>query len=133
MTLRAVTVGLGPQRSVERYAFTTLNALPLQIDGELLEVPAGAGVLVESAHRASEATGWLLVAAGLAALVLPGPGLLFLVAGLAVLSLRYPSAKRILVPVKAKSGPLFGSARGSRNAEPEALPLMPAPPATSWQ
>jgi diacylglycerol kinase family enzyme len=57
MTLRAVTVGLGPQHSVERYAFTTLNALPLQIDGELLEVPAGAGVLVESAHRAIRVIG----------------------------------------------------------------------------
>jgi hypothetical protein len=54
-------------------------------------------------RRAVEVAGWLLVAAGLAALVLPGPGLLFLVAGLAVLSLRYPRAKRLLVPVRARA------------------------------
>lgn len=46
-----------------------------------------------------EVAGWLLVALGVAALVLPGPGLLLLGAGLAVLSLRYVWAKRLLRPV----------------------------------
>ncbi|MDN3480734.1 PGPGW domain-containing protein [Arthrobacter sp. APC 3897] len=50
-----------------------------------------------------EVAGWLLVAFGLIALVLPGPGLLGLVAGLAVLSLRYRWANRLLRPVKAKA------------------------------
>ena len=50
-----------------------------------------------------EVLGWVLIAVGLAALVLPGPGLLVLVSGLAVLSLRYGWAKRLLVPVKAKA------------------------------
>jgi hypothetical protein len=63
-------------------------------------------------RRAIEAVGWLLAAAGLAALVLPGPGLLFLVAGLAVLSPRYPWAKRILVPVKARA--ILLAARGAK-------------------
>jgi hypothetical protein len=53
--------------------------------------------------RAIEVAGWLLVAAGVAALVLPGPGLLCLVAGLALLALRYPWAKWLLKPVKAKA------------------------------
>jgi Putative transmembrane protein (PGPGW) len=54
-------------------------------------------------RRAIEVAGWLLVAAGVAALVLPGPGLLCLVAGLALLALRYTWAKRLLQPVKAKA------------------------------
>jgi hypothetical protein len=54
-------------------------------------------------RRALEAAGWLLVAAGLAALVLPGPGLLLLVGGLALLAVRYAWAQRLLRPVKAKA------------------------------
>ncbi len=54
-------------------------------------------------RRALEAAGWLLVAAGLAAMVLPGPGLLLLVGGLALLALRYAWAQRLLKPVKAKA------------------------------
>lgn len=50
-----------------------------------------------------EVAGWTLIVAGLAALVLPGPGLLMLVAGLAVLGLRYHWARRFLHPVKAKA------------------------------
>lgn len=47
--------------------------------------------------------GWLLVLIGLAALVLPGPGLLALVAGLAVLAQQYEWARRWLQPVKRKA------------------------------
>lgn len=49
---------------------------------------------------AVEALGWVLVLIGLAALVLPGPGLLALFAGLALLSTRYKWAERRLQPVK---------------------------------
>ncbi|MGH3413651.1 MAG: PGPGW domain-containing protein [Marmoricola sp.] len=45
--------------------------------------------------------GWLLVLAGIAALVLPGPGLLMLFAGLVVLSQEYAWAERRVEPVKA--------------------------------
>jgi uncharacterized protein (TIGR02611 family) len=48
-----------------------------------------------------EGLGWLLVVAGIAALVLPGPGLLLLFAGLALLSTQYDWAERRLEPVKA--------------------------------
>lgn len=44
--------------------------------------------------------GWTLVVLGLAALVLPGPGLLTLFAGLAVLSRRYHWASRLVEPVR---------------------------------
>jgi hypothetical protein len=47
-----------------------------------------------------EALGWTLVVAGLAALVLPGPGLLLLFAGLAVLSQQYAWAERRMHPVR---------------------------------
>lgn len=49
---------------------------------------------------AIEVAGWTLVAAGLAALVLPGPGLLGLFAGLVILSQQYEWAERRLEPVK---------------------------------
>jgi hypothetical protein len=47
--------------------------------------------------------GWLLVALGVAALVLPGPGLLLLLAGLVVLSQEYEWAERRVDPVKQKA------------------------------
>ncbi len=50
-----------------------------------------------------ETLGWLLVLGGIAALVLPGPGLLGLFAGLALLSQQYEWAERRLAPVKAKA------------------------------
>ena len=47
--------------------------------------------------------GWVLTLAGLAALVLPGPGLLLMVVGLVVLSQEYDWAERRLEPVKARA------------------------------
>lgn len=47
-----------------------------------------------------EIVGWTLVVAGLAALLLPGPGLLMLFAGLVVLSQQYEWAERRLDPVE---------------------------------
>jgi len=50
--LRAATRGLPPQPSVSSYRFTTVDPLPMQIDGELRELGAGDTVLVEIAPRA---------------------------------------------------------------------------------
>lgn len=47
--------------------------------------------------------GWVLVVVGTAALVLPGPGLLLLLAGLVVLSQEYEWAERRVEPVKEKA------------------------------
>jgi hypothetical protein len=44
--------------------------------------------------------GWILVLVGLAAMILQGPGLLFLFAGLAILSQQFTWAKRRVEPVK---------------------------------
>lgn len=52
---------------------------------------------------ALEVTGWVLVVAGIAALVLPGPGLLMIFAGLVILSQEYEWAERRLEPVKVRA------------------------------
>ncbi|GAB3568670.1 diacylglycerol kinase family lipid kinase [Arthrobacter alkaliphilus] len=52
MTLRAVTLGLGNQPSVSSYAFSTRDAVPCQIDGEVRHLPADTHVLVESVKSA---------------------------------------------------------------------------------
>ena len=49
---------------------------------------------------AIEALGWILVLVGIAALVLPGPGLLALYAGVALLATQYEWAERRVEPVK---------------------------------
>lgn len=50
-----------------------------------------------------ETLGWILLLVGIAALVLPGPGLLLMVAGLAVLSQQYTWAERALEPVQLRA------------------------------
>ena len=50
-----------------------------------------------------ETVGWGLVLVGIAALVLPGPGLLAIFGGLAVLSQQYEWAERHLEPVKKRA------------------------------
>ena len=60
-----------------------------------------------------EVVGWMLVVAVVAALVLPGPGLLMLAGGLVVLSQEYEWAERRLEPIKNKA--LRGAAEGVEN------------------
>ncbi len=50
-----------------------------------------------------EIVGWVLVVAGIAALVLPGPGLLMIAAGLVVLSQEYEWAERRVEPIKVRA------------------------------
>jgi hypothetical protein len=47
--------------------------------------------------------GWVLVLLGIAALILPGPGLLLLLAGLILLSQKYEWAARRVEPVRKKA------------------------------
>jgi Putative transmembrane protein (PGPGW) len=60
-----------------------------------------------------EVVGWMLVVAGIAALVLPGPGLLMLAGGLVVLSQEYEWAERRLEPIKVRA--LRGAAESVEN------------------
>lgn len=62
--------------------------------------------------------GWILVAAGIAALVLPGPGLLALFAGMALLATQYHWAERRLAPVRRAA---LESARHSVETVPRIL------------
>lgn len=50
-----------------------------------------------------EALGWLLVLLGLAALILPGPGLVLLVLGVALLAREYEWARRRLTPLRLRA------------------------------
>lgn len=50
-----------------------------------------------------ETLGWALVVAGIAALILPGPGLLMLFGGLAILSQQYAWAERRMRPVEVRA------------------------------
>lgn len=52
MTLRAVTLGLGSQPSVSSYSFATIEPIPLQLDGEVMNIPARTPVLVQSVPSA---------------------------------------------------------------------------------
>lgn len=69
------------------------------------------GSMKSAARRVTlEVVGWTLVVVGIAALVLPGPGLLLLFAGMAVLSQQYEWAARRLAPVKYRA--MRGAADG---------------------
>jgi diacylglycerol kinase family enzyme len=50
--LRAVTHGLGPQPSASHYSFTALAPMPLQLDGELIELDENTQVTVDIAPGA---------------------------------------------------------------------------------
>src|SRR3546814_18121956 len=72
----------------------------LHRSARLLPVAWGA----QAAKRiALEIIGWTLVLAGIAALVLPGPGLLMMFGGMVVLSQRYEWAERRLEPIDGKA------------------------------
>lgn len=90
-----------------------------------------------------EVLGWLLVLVGIAALVLPGPGLLALFAGVALLATQYEWAERRVEPVKRAA--LRGAADSVRTGPRIALSLIGVlwligvgifwivrPPAPSW-
>ena len=56
-----------------------------------------------------EIVGWTLVVAGIAALILPGPGLLMIAGGLVILSPQYEWAERRVEPIKREA--LKGAAK----------------------
>jgi uncharacterized protein (TIGR02611 family) len=62
-----------------------------------------AAVAKHSKRIVLEVVGWTLVLAGIAALVLPGPGLLSIFAGLVILSQQYEWAERRVEPVKRRA------------------------------
>jgi diacylglycerol kinase family enzyme len=49
--LKAAMRGLGPQPSVREYRFTNHNQMPIQVDGEVMDLGAGAKARIEVAHQ----------------------------------------------------------------------------------
>ena len=104
-----------------------------------MKIPAGSALK----RLLLESLGWLLVAAGIAALVLPGPGLLMIFAGLVLLSQQYEWAERRLEPVRLRA--LRGAAESAETWPRIVLSTLGAlviggfgvlwtvqPPAPSW-
>ncbi|HZW45059.1 MAG TPA: diacylglycerol kinase family protein [Dermatophilaceae bacterium] len=54
IALKAVMRGLGPQPSVREYRFTNLEPMPIQVDGEVMDLVAGAAVRIHIAHQAMQ-------------------------------------------------------------------------------
>ena len=57
MALRAVTVGLGAQARVSRVEFATVDAVPAQIDGEILELAPDSRLVIDCAPNALATVG----------------------------------------------------------------------------
>lgn len=74
--------------------------------------PPGYGLRMTGAARriVLETLGWVLLLLGVAAIFLPGPGLLGIFAGLALLSQQYDWAERRVEPVRLRA--LLGAAEG---------------------
>jgi len=49
--LKAAVRGLGPQPSVHQYHFINLKKMPIQVDGEVMELGAGAKTRIDIAHQ----------------------------------------------------------------------------------
>lgn len=109
----------------------------------LLIDPRRGAVTDKTKRMATIVLGWLLVIFGVAALVLPGPGLLALAAGLVLLSQQYEWARRRVEPVKQAA--LKAAAESVQSASKALLTLSGAllviavgvvwgihPPAPGW-
>lgn len=103
----------------------------------------GSSLSSRTGHLALEVLGWILVVLGIAALFLPGPGLLALFAGLTLLSQRYTWAERRVEPVKQKAleaaeagvqswGRIAGSTLGALSLVALGVVWGLQPPAPSW-
>lgn len=64
-----------------------------------MDIPGGSA----AKRLVLETLGWILVVVGIAALVLPGPGLLCIFGGLALLSQQYEWAERRLEPIRLRA------------------------------
>jgi diacylglycerol kinase family enzyme len=57
MALRAITVGLGPQPRVDRVEFATVDAVPVQIDGEIFDFEPASEIVIDSVPQALATVG----------------------------------------------------------------------------
>jgi hypothetical protein len=66
---------------------------------------------------AAEALGWVLLAGGAALMVLPGPGIPLVLAGLVLVGRRRPWARRWHEAARARAAEAIGRVRGRRPPE----------------
>jgi diacylglycerol kinase family enzyme len=52
IALKAALRGLGPQPSVRQYRFINVEPMPIQVDGEVMDLGAGVAVRIDIAHEA---------------------------------------------------------------------------------
>ncbi len=79
------------------------------------------GVLARTIRRIAVAViGGTVVAIGLAMTVLPGPAIIVIPAGLAILATEFAWARHHLREMKERAGKIAGAAHGSRSRTPEA-------------
>ncbi len=52
IALKAALRGLGPQPSVRQYSFTNVEPMPIQVDGEVMDLAAGSAVRIDIARQA---------------------------------------------------------------------------------
>ena len=57
MALRATTVGLGPQPRVDRVEFATVDAVPVQLDGEICHLEPASEIVIDCVPRALATVG----------------------------------------------------------------------------
>jgi diacylglycerol kinase (ATP) len=57
MALRAATIGLGAQPRVDRVEFATVQAVPLQVDGEIRQLDAAADLVIDCLPQALATVG----------------------------------------------------------------------------
>jgi len=77
---------------------------------------------MKMARLAKIISGFTLIIAGLFMLVLPGPGILTILGGLALIAQEYVWARRLSDWVKARFGRFAGSAPASPSAPADPLP-----------
>jgi len=109
--------------------------LPPLISLAIIAALLGASILVSVARadpKAREvlvhAGGWLVLGVGVALLVLPGPGIPLVIAGLGILGRRHAWARSAAHRIRTKTGKWLDRVRPRRQPAKEAAASLPPPP-----
>jgi tellurite resistance protein TerC len=108
--------------------------LPPLISLAVVAALLGVSILVSVARENSrardhliDASGWIVLAAGLALLVLPGPGIPLVLAGLGILGRRRPWARSAAHEIRSRAQKVVDRVRPSRRSAKTPASLPPVP------